>query len=172
MMVWPIHEGLEALAPVRFGGPDCLSQLKQLTLGMIAYADDHHNVLPSATTWQRAITPYTHVTDERLIECVAPGEAGPVRHVMAARWSGVKLADIPDPASAILLYDAVDGRPVYRRRTDYTNLYERLSFALQRPRIGIAYVDGHCRWASDRLTPQMIAEGRDPFLAGRAPQQP
>ncbi|MEN6642878.1 MAG: hypothetical protein ABFE08_10560 [Armatimonadia bacterium] len=153
-------------------GGSCLNDMKQLVLATLEYSEKHHNVLPSATALEESVSPYIDTEHHNPLVCAEPGDAGAVRHVMAPRRSGMKLDDIPDPASAILLYDAVDGRPAYRRRTDYTSLYERLGFALQRPRIGIAYVDGHCRWASDRLTPQMIAEGRDPFLAGRAPQQP
>lgn len=145
----------------------CRSQVRQLLGAMLRYAEDRDQTLPSE--WS-ALPPNEHV--ENLIGCYYPEGAGAVKHIMASRWSGVSLDAIPDPESAILIYEAVDGQPIYRPNPGYRSMAQKVLSRLARRGMTIGYADGHCRWASNRLTPEMILEGRDPFVAKRSGRQP
>lgn len=151
--------------PFEDGGQNCLSQTKMLTVALLSYAADHHDELPSVNTWERGIMPYTDPHDNYLV-CGEPGEAGKVRHVMVKQWSSVKLGNIPDQASAILLYDAAGGKPAFRHRPTAACRFERWRNALAKPGIAIGYADGHCKW-SNTVTADMVEEGRDLSITRR-----
>ena len=144
----------------------CMCQVKQLTLALLAYAGNHHGTLPPWQDLREAVrAPYIHpgLGASELLVCDAPGEAGEVRHVMAKRWSSAKLSAIPDPASAILIYDAVDGKAVFRLPPGGSCRFEKWRNAHAKPGITIGYADGHCAWRTT-VTAEMIANGRDTSL--------
>jgi hypothetical protein len=143
--------------------PVCISQIKFLTLDVLEYAKDRQDRLPSVRTWERNINHYTYSRYDDVV-CGEPGEAGKVRHVMVKRWSGAKVSSIPNQASAILIYDTVDGKPAFRHRPYYGSNYERWRNRLAPPGLGIGYVDGHCAWRTT-VTAEMIANGRDLSIA-------
>lgn len=147
--------------------PSCLGQIKSiLVFALLDYTEAHQGKLPSMSQFSSVADRAFRGNAGEVINCVEPAGLTGVRHVMVSRWGGANLDSIPDAASAILIYDAVNDRPAYRRYTHYENRLQQLCDLFRRQGLGIGYADGHCEWRVG-LTPEMIAEGRDPFRAGR-----
>lgn len=143
----------------------CLSDVKQVMLALLAYADDHHGRLPPSQDLRRVVRAFYAGAGPRreLLMCGAPGKAGRASHVMVRRWSGARLSDIPDQASAILVYDALDGRPAFRRPPGGGTRFAEWWNARAKPGITIGYLDGHAAWRTN-VTAKMIEQGRDTSL--------
>ncbi len=96
-----------------------LSNLKQIALAVEMYAQDHHEQMPDADQWVDQVSPYL------VGKAVPPSER---EHTLAAllrdpsapqgeKWSyafnrnlsGVKLADIKNPAETVLLFESTTG---------------------------------------------------------------
>ncbi len=101
----------------------CQSNLKQIALGMIMFAQDHGETLPASATWNNDIYPY--VRNESIFLC--PGGAG---YAMNAAVSGVNLTRVKSPAATVLIYECdKDAKPLCVH-DGYMN---------------VAYVDGHVK---------------------------
>lgn len=80
----------------------CEANMTQIGQALMEYVNENDGVLPSARTW---------VQDLRLegdvLRCPADHDKEhPVSYAMNAQFSGKKLADIKDPAHAILIYES------------------------------------------------------------------
>ncbi len=106
----------------------CLSNVKQVMISMLMYADDHDGHLPNAWTWAEDLAEY--VNNEELLQCpLAPMD--PSSYAMAKRWSECKLEDIPDRSKTIIIYDAQpDGTPSFRHNDG----------------MNAGFADGHAGW--------------------------
>lgn len=119
----------------------CLSNLKQIALGMLMYAQDHDEHLPDAATWMDDVQPYT--AGEALFRC--PGAPHlPWGYAMNASLSKRNLAEIAMPVNTVLVCDsdigtrnAAGGPEIVcvPPRHDGGNNY--------------AYVDGHAKWCTE-----------------------
>lgn len=101
----PDEEVIEA-AKARAQTTNCLSNLRQLATAAIMYARDHDETLPDADTWMDELKPYHK--NEALLKCPAAPtlEYG---YAMNANLSGVKLAEVKNPASTVLFFDSTLG---------------------------------------------------------------
>lgn len=115
---------------------DCLSNLKQLGLAVLQYAQDHDETLPSADKWQDELLPY--LKNEQAFRCpVAPElECG---YAFNAALSGLPLAQIENPAEMIVIFESAQG---------VRNASGRPEALAKRHNEGgnVAYVDGHVKW--------------------------
>ncbi len=92
-----------------------LSNLRQIGLAMTLYAEAHDNHLPPADTWVDAILPtWKNVTDrsfhptELFRDPLAPaGQAW--NYAFNRNLSGVRLSDIKDPATTVMLFESTSG---------------------------------------------------------------
>jgi prepilin-type processing-associated H-X9-DG protein len=117
----------------------CLSNIKQLALATLAYAQDWDEVLPPAENWAEAILPYTKNT--QLLLCPTDQTGEKISYAMVSRLGGRKLADIPDPQHTILIYEVEHGQPVYRHNDG----------------MNVGYVDGHAKWVQKGKLPADFA---------------
>ncbi|MCB8931815.1 MAG: hypothetical protein M9921_02845 [Fimbriimonadaceae bacterium] len=82
----------------------CLSNIKQLGIGMALYAEDHDRRLPPADTWGTATLPYT----EREFRC--PSATSPWSYAMNSGASGLPVelegARLRGPSDLVLLFEA------------------------------------------------------------------
>jgi len=99
----------------------CLSNMKQLGMGALMYAQDHGNMYPPAPSWLAEIQPY--------LPSGPPTCPEGAEYVMNPRLSGQPLAAITDPARTILAYEAQGGQPAFVHE-GYCN---------------VAFCDGHAR---------------------------
>jgi len=116
----------------------CSSNLKQLALGTLSFAQDYDGRLPGTVTWRDDILPY--VQNEQLFVCPV-AEGGPVTYSINPLVAGRNLKDIEDREGTVLLYE-VDraGQPVFPHN-DGANF---------------AFADGHVKWLSKRQAPESL----------------
>lgn len=148
--------------PVR-GRTSCLSNEKQIMLGMLMYAQDNDSHLPGSGAWHDAIYPY--IRNKQIFDCPAAAlNAGP-DYAMASRWSGADPKGIPLSYQAVVLYEVAAGWPVLRHPFDetgrYDDWYSYLRSQVRPLGINLGYADGHCRWRSE-FPSQVLTQGRDP----------
>ncbi|MBM3476001.1 MAG: DUF4349 domain-containing protein [Armatimonadetes bacterium] len=118
----------------------CMSNLKQLALGMLMFTEDHAGQLPSALTWQRDVYPY--VKNEQLFRCPTDETNQTCSYAMNVQLSKANLSSLSDPAEEILLYDAdASGAPAKRHNEG----------------LNIAFADGHVKW--HREPPKPVTGG-------------
>jgi prepilin-type processing-associated H-X9-DG protein len=120
----------------------CMSNLKQLALATLMYAQDNDEALPVAEHWEEALRPYFR-GDGRVLHCpVADGKGG---YAMNANLSGVRLARVAEPYRTVMFFDsdsdlgcANDGG------TSLPNPGRHLE------RNVVAFVDGHAEAVSEQ----------------------
>jgi prepilin-type processing-associated H-X9-DG protein len=105
-----------------------LSNVKQIVLGMQMFALDYDGRLPYASTWTGQLEPY--LKDRSLYRDPADNSDQEVSYSMVPRYSGAVLEDIPDPETAIIVYESEFGRPAYRHNGG----------------MNVGYADGHAKW--------------------------
>ncbi|HOS92726.1 MAG TPA: hypothetical protein PLQ54_05395, partial [Armatimonadota bacterium] len=88
----------------------CLSNAKQIGLGIMMYAQDHDQTLPTED-WVEELMPY--IKNEQLLRCPAAGDAMPA-YGFNEKLLGLTLADIAKPAETVLVFekDPADGTNV------------------------------------------------------------
>jgi len=84
-------------------GDSCRSNLKQIGLGMLMFAQDHNETFPNAATWQTDVLPY--VRNAQLFDCPA-SRRGNASYEMNPQMSQRRLAEITMPSTTPLVYDA------------------------------------------------------------------
>ena len=80
----------------------CLSNVKQLGMGMLMYTADHDDHYPLASVWHTALVPYTK--NEDLLHC--PEATSPWSYAMSGSMSGVAYETIEAPELRVLLFEA------------------------------------------------------------------
>lgn len=86
----------------------CMSNLKQVCLGMIMFAVDNDDVLKlSQTNWQKKISPYLKNLD--VLNCSVSSKNGPAFAFNAALASK-SLVDIDSPSQTVMLYEGKAGK--------------------------------------------------------------
>ena len=117
----------------------CLSNLKQLALAALMFAQDHNDALPNANTWSDDIRPYCASPD--ILRC--PSDTNEYSYAMNSKVSGKKIGDIVDPATTILFFESSTG---------VRNAADPMTSVCKPPRHGdgnnFAYVDGHVKWVT------------------------
>ena len=115
---------------------NCLSNVKQCGLGMIMYASDHKDHLPSAATWVQDTLPY--LKNVQIYMCPNDTSGEQVSYAMNPHLSGAALGSIENPAETVMVYDAEHGVPAYRHNDG----------------LNVCFADGHVKWLH-RLPPEV-----------------
>lgn len=117
----------------------CLSNLKQLALAALMFAQDHNDTLPNASTWSDDIQPYCKSTD--ILRC--PSDTNEYSYAMNSKLSGKKIGAITDPTTTVLFFESSAG---------VRNAADPMTSVCKPPRHGdgndFAYVDGHVKWVA------------------------
>ena len=127
---------------VRAGEPelqgDCLSNLKQLCLAMLQYAQDHDETFPHADKWCDELMGY--MKNEQVLKCPAAPELE-CGYAFNVALSGKPLATIAEPAQTIILFDSDQGK---RNGSAAVTAIPKPG----RHNVGnnVGYVDGHVKW--------------------------
>ena len=107
----------------------CLSNVKQIALGMMMFAQDHEGRLPEAYRWKEQLAPY--VNSVQIYACPSdPSDAG-TSYAMNPRFSGADTKDFDNPAELIVIHE-VDklGHPDPRHNEG----------------MNCGFMDGHAKW--------------------------
>lgn len=119
------------------GQTACQSNLKQLMLAILMYAQDHDEVLPPAETWRDDLMPYCRN---------APSFVCPVNpwgYTYNTTLSKKPLGQIANPAEAIVLFEVGHVEPNMAADLTKVKLAHRHNGGDD-----FAYADGHVKWLS------------------------
>jgi prepilin-type processing-associated H-X9-DG protein len=127
------------------GATDCLSNLKQLAVAALMWAQDHDEVLPPAANWGPELLPY--LKNDQVFRCPEAPELA-CGYAYNLEVAGRKLADIAQPAEAVLFYESTIGRLDAADKGESQPQPGRHQGANN-----LAYVDGHAKWLGPAEAP-------------------
>jgi len=142
-------------------GLTSLSNLRQIGLALIMYAQEHGDRLPDADGWVDALLPqWSDVKDkgfhaEALFrDPTAPAE-DPWNYAFNRALSGVRLGDLKDPAATVLVFESTAG---VKNAADTGQSLPRPG----RHAGGDYYVfaDGRAKWLPDSAKPSFLLTGK------------
>jgi hypothetical protein len=85
----------------------CVSNISQLSVGVMMYATDNNERLPAGTNWCDVLMPYVKI--ERTYVC-GLGKRGQKSHyAFNAKLAGREMKDIQTPAQTVLIFEADSG---------------------------------------------------------------
>jgi hypothetical protein len=87
----------------------CMSNLKQLSMGVMLYTQDYDMRNPPASTWSDRVIVYTG-RNRLLLHCPSTPPDNPCGYAYNSRQSGVRLQDIKYPAETPMIYDSSAGK--------------------------------------------------------------
>jgi prepilin-type processing-associated H-X9-DG protein len=132
----------------------CLSNVKQLCLGMLMYATDYDEVLAArGPNWVEDIEPY--IKNTAILRCPSRPEL-PVGYAMSRKLIGAKLGDIQWPGETILFFESNLGGPNPVGGPD-----DVPAEGVHNGGINCGFVDGHAKWLRADTARQMLEQ--DPF---------
>ena len=112
VIVFPIlNRALRRMRP-KARATSCLSNVKQLQLAMLMYAQDNDDTMPPASEWCDAIYPYTK--NYQIYSCPdteARGGEGVATYAMNDSLSGRELSTVPAPEATICIFGSATGFP-------------------------------------------------------------
>lgn len=113
----------------------CMNSARQLTLGVMLFADDNTNRCPTAATWCDDIFPV--IGQAQVYQCKAGSAEGRSHFAFNDRLSGLELDSIKSPATTVMIFEIAGG----------WNQSGGRELALQPPRhqngIVVGFADGH-----------------------------
>jgi prepilin-type processing-associated H-X9-DG protein len=129
----------------------CMSNIKQLCLGCLQYAQANGNRLPDAATWKQDIQPYVG-GNPQLFECPS-SKLGQNSYEFNAALSGASIAQIQDPANTPMIYEAgsASGGGPHNGGAN------------------VGYADGHVKWTRSMVMPQGAPTAPMPPVGGMGP---
>ena len=124
--------------------PSCTSNLKQLSLGLLMYAQDYDRRLPPAHSWADGVVPYTK--NSTIFRCPSAQRdyGGLATHYGFNSLLGERRSDdIPAPADCPMLFESgvLFGSDMGRNVTNPLTSF----VARHQGKGNIAYADGHVR---------------------------
>ncbi len=157
VFVWPLRpRDLKTRVSV------CVSNERQLALGLHAYAADFGDRLPIAATWPAALRPYfgrraaskifvcPNDKDPKQVPAPGGGKRLLLSYAMTERFGFENLNDCARPDTTVLLFDC-----------DTVPLAMPANAALRHNGgADFAFVDGHVMWFSPTLHPDTWPPGR------------
>ncbi len=124
----------------------CCSNMKQLSMSLLMYSQDHNDKFPTGANWNQAIRPYMPKNNS-ILACPTTGCPDPA-YALSANVSGKKAASFKEPFQAVALFECEPGAnraggpellPIEPRHSGGENY---------------AFVDGHVKWIRRGSTPQ------------------
>ena len=147
------------------GGPEaatCQSNLRQIGLAVLMFAQDHDEKLPSADKWTDEIMPY--LKNENLLKCPAAKDLA-CAYALNQKVAGKRLAEIANPATTVLIFESTKGARNYSDAMTTLDPQGRHNGGNE-----FVYTDGHARWVKIGQNPEAadVAVAGPPQPPGRA----
>ena len=96
-----------AKAKQKAAGIPCMSNIKQLNLGLIMYANDNKDRFPAGTGWCDSLTPYLGGSANAFV-CPQGAPNQRCHYALNARMVGHGINDVQAPAQTVLVFE-IDG---------------------------------------------------------------
>ena len=122
------------------------SNLKQLSLGIMQYAQDNDQKLPDGDKWVDEIYPY--VKSESVFRDPTAPAGEKWSYAFNKNLSGLKLSDLASPAATVLLFETTLGA---KNATDTGESVPHPG--RHQGGTDYAFSDGHVQWLRDGMTP-------------------
>lgn len=120
-----------------------LSNLRQISTGMLIYSYNNNDRLPYATDWERVVLP--EMKGPEVFNSPFSTPEKPVHYLMNQDLSNVALGSIRQPNETAMLFEGVNGTAYHAGRS--ANLHE------QNGKVLIAFADGACKWVDKSVAP-------------------
>lgn len=114
----------------------CLSNVKQLSLGVLMYTQDYDERAPMGRTWTDGVLPYTK--NVGLHVCPVQRQV-PYGYAMNARVSMLPMRDVVSPSDCVQLFDAKGSGP------NRTGLPDMVDWRHARKAAVFSFMDGHAK---------------------------
>jgi len=118
----------------------CMSNMKQLALGLRMYADDNKDQFPQGANWCDAIQPY--LGGGQALKCFSGDPNQRAHYGFNASLAGTKVSQIQSPAQTVLVFEIEGG----------WNVSGGPETLLKKPwhgrAVGLAFADGHSEIAN------------------------
>jgi prepilin-type processing-associated H-X9-DG protein len=136
LVIYPVF----ARARAKAGMNNCLSNVKQLTLGLVMYASDNQDHFPPVQNWAGGVFPYvknvqTYVCPDDLSPRRYAGEIQEQSYTMNLAANELSLAAIGDPATLGVIFD---GNAPYGLRESVVFRHHGGAY--------VGFADGHVKW--------------------------
>ncbi len=126
---------------------ECISNLKQLGLAALMFAQDHDETFPSAEKWTDELMPY--MGDPGILKCPAAGGLE-CAYLFNANLGGRHLAEVANAAEVVLFFEGGDGT-----RNGSAKAMELGPKARHNGGYDFAFLDGHVKWVSAKDAPKL-----------------
>ena len=101
----PVNEYFERMLEPRIAEMRCLGNVKQLTLALLSYSEDHGGALPAAIGWREEVAPYIGEDADYLPKCPVTGEA----YTYNSGLSGKSVKEFANRADVPLVWEEQSG---------------------------------------------------------------
>lgn len=134
-------------AAMKAQSAQCMSNMKQLAVSALAYAQDYDECLPPSMRWVEAITPGVREAaksnsslQEAPFRC--PATESPASYSMNIFLSGKSLSDLDAPANIVLLFEA--DAPIL----SFAGTAKDMAWKRHGGGPNVAFADGHTHWVN------------------------
>ena len=143
----------QSLSATDHGTVGSISNLKQLSLGIIQYTQAHDNKLPDAYKWVDEIYPY--VKSEAMCRDPSAPAGEKWSYAYNRTLSGVSLSKLDDPSSTVMLFESNSGLKNASDTGESIPLPGRHHGGSD-----FAYADGHVKWYADGTKLSYLLSGK------------
>jgi prepilin-type processing-associated H-X9-DG protein len=141
-------------ANVKAKATTCLSNAKQIGLGVMMYIQDYDEITPrKGIPYTEAVYPY--IKNREVFTCPLDPK-GTISYTFNNNVAGVSLAAIPKPAQTVMIYEGKNG--ILNFRHDNGAI--------------VGFMDGHCKIVHPEETASLIWTVKLPKPAAKAPIKP
>jgi len=122
----------------------CLSNVKNISLAILMYVDDHHGKFPDADRWVEELRPYM---EAKLLHCPDDKIKGHISYAMNSALSGISETKIADPGNTILIFETSQTGP-----SPHGGIEAVAKPGNHTGGNNFGFTDGHAKWFwSDRI---------------------
>lgn len=121
----------------------CLSNVKQLSVAMLMYAQDHGDRFPDPDRWNELIELY--LKDKKAFFCLSERNMDVPSYGMNRALGGLRKTSLVEPSMVVLLFDSVPGK----NQNGGTELLP--SPARHKSAQVIGFADGHVKRCTDEM---------------------
>jgi prepilin-type processing-associated H-X9-DG protein len=141
---------------------ECLNNVKNISLAILMYSDDHNATFPDADRWVEEIQPYIAAGKAgQLLHCPSDKMKGHVSYAMNSALSGISEDKITEPGNTILIFETSQPGP-----SPHGGIEAVAKPGNHTGGTNCGFADGHAKWIRsdiiDDLPSKLTAEQFNP----------